>query len=374
VIRALVVVAIAACGSRSAPAVDDKAPATDKSAPATDGNKSAPVTGVRAEEVTFPVGDRRVPGTLVRPAQRGGPGLVLMAGSGPTDRDWNSPLMPGKNGSAKLLAEALAKRGVAVLRFDKAAVGGNKIALDKLTLDTYRDEGRAALAFLRTQPDIDAHHLFIAGHSEGGLHAIRVAVAEGDQIAGLLLLSSAGRRLVDVLTTQLDRQLEAALPKDAAQTEIASLHKALDDFMAGRPVDPKTASSLPPIQQLIAGLVAPVQSKLVRDLFAFDPIGAAPNVKAPIFVFNGGKDVQVDPELDAKRLDAALRAAHHDVTLVIAPDANHVLEHETRSLAELRANMAALDYNGDDRVLDPAAVEAIAGWIAKVSSSRSSGR
>jgi len=356
VIRAIAIVAIAACGSSSSPSSAGSSPGSSAS-------------DIQSTEVTFAVGDRQVPGTLVRPAKAGGPGVVLMAGSGPTDRDWNSPLIAGKNGSAKLLAEALAKRGIAVLRFDKAAVGGNKIAIDKVTFDTYRDEGRAALAFMRTQPDIDAHHLFIAGHSEGGLHALRVALAEGDQIAGLVLLSSAGRRLVDVLMTQLERQLETALPKDAAQTEIASLHKALDDFIAGKPVDPKTASSLPPVQQLIAGLVAPAQTKLIRDMFAFDPIAAVPAVKAPIFVFNGGKDIQVDPELDAKHLDAALRAAHHDVTLVIAPDADHVLKHEARSIADIRANLGALDYNGD-RPLDPATVDAIASWIAKLSSSK----
>jgi pimeloyl-ACP methyl ester carboxylesterase len=348
----MAIVAIAACGSSSSPA-----PSTP--------------SDVKSTEVMIPVGSRQVPGTLVVPAQGGGPGVVLMAGSGPTDRDWNSPLIPGKNGSAKLLAEALAKRGVAVLRFDKAGIGGNKIAIDTITLDVYRDEGRAALAFLRAQPGIDTHHIFIAGHSEGGLHAMRVAMAEEDHIAGLMLLSSAGRTLKDVLVTQLDRQLETALPKDAAQAEMTSLHKALDDVMAGRPVDPKTASSLPGVQQLVAGLVAPIQAKLIRDLFAFDPIAAAPSVKAPILVFNGGKDIQVDPELDAKKLDAALRAAHHDVTLVIAPDADHVLKHETRAITEVRANLGTLDYNGKDRVLDQAAVDAIAGWIAKLSSSRS---
>jgi uncharacterized protein len=359
--RAIAVVALAAC-SKSAP------PDEHKAGSAPDEHKSPP-TDVRSEEITFAVGDRKVPGTLVHPSHAGGPGVVLMAGSGPTDRDWNSPLIPGKNGSAKLLAEALAKRGIAVLRFDKAAVGGNKLAIDKVTFDAYRDEGRAALAFMRTQPDVDAHHLFIAGHSEGGLHALRVALDEGDQIAGLVLLSSAGRRLVDVLMTQLERQLETALPKDAAQKEIASLHKALDDFIAGKPVDPKAASSLPPVQKLIAGLLAPVQTKLIRDMFAFDPIAAVTTVKAPIFVFNGGKDIQVDPELDAKRLDAALRTAHHDVTLFIAPDADHVLKHETRTLADIRANLGALDYNGD-RPLDPATVDAIASWIAKLSSSK----
>jgi hypothetical protein len=62
-----------------------------------------------SEEVTFVAGGRTIPGTIVRPESGTGPGLLLLAGSGPTDRDWNSPLLPGRNGSGRLLAEALAQ-------------------------------------------------------------------------------------------------------------------------------------------------------------------------------------------------------------------------------------------------------------------------
>src|SRR5206468_511457 len=79
-------------------------------------------SAIVSEEVTFVVGTppRTIPGTLTRPAHGTGPGLLLMAGSGPTDRDWTSPLLAGKNGSARQLAEALAARGIVSLRFDKA--------------------------------------------------------------------------------------------------------------------------------------------------------------------------------------------------------------------------------------------------------------
>src|SRR5262249_19474855 len=130
--RSLAVLAIAGCGS------------------------STPSAEVASEEVAFTAGDHKVPGTLVLPAKRPAAPIVLMAGSGTTDRDWNTPLITSKNGSGKLLAEALAKRGYAVLRFDKAAIGANKVAPGSVTLDTYRDEGRAALAFLRTRPEVDA--------------------------------------------------------------------------------------------------------------------------------------------------------------------------------------------------------------------------
>jgi uncharacterized protein len=75
-------------------------------------------------EVSWPLDSTTVYGTLVRPSGPGPfPAVVMVAGSGPTDRDWNSPLLPGTNGSARLLAEAVARAGIASLRYDKRASG-----------------------------------------------------------------------------------------------------------------------------------------------------------------------------------------------------------------------------------------------------------
>src|SRR5690242_21413739 len=77
-----------------------------------------------SSEVTWLLGETSVYGTLVRPVGPGRfPAVVMVAGSGPTDRDWNSPLLPGSNGSARLIAQALAQAGIASLRYDKRAAG-----------------------------------------------------------------------------------------------------------------------------------------------------------------------------------------------------------------------------------------------------------
>jgi pimeloyl-ACP methyl ester carboxylesterase len=325
----------------------------------------AGTAAIASEDVRFTVGTITVPGTIVGPSAPGRhPGLVLMAGSGPTDRDWNNPLIANRNGSGKLLAEALAARGIVVLRFDKAGVGGNKASLGDVTFDIYVDEGRAALTLLRARADVDPAHVFLAGHSEGGIHAIRTALAEGDRLTGLVLLSSAGRTMRDILVDQVSRQLQTAAPAQAGAL-LGPFAKALDDFIAGKHVDPRTATSVPGLQNLLAAVTAPQAAKLSRGLISFDPAPAVAQVAIPVFVFNGQKDVQVDPEQDAKRLVAA--RAGKDVTLFLAPDANHVLEHEDKPLAALRADLAAVQagYNAADRVLDPAAVDAIAGWLLK---------
>jgi hypothetical protein len=315
-----------------------------------------------SEDVTFGSGD--VPGTLVHPTAPGKyPGIIFMAGSGPTDRDWNSPLIPAKNGSGKLLAEALAAHGAVVLRFDKAGVGGNKHAVTgDTTFDIYRDEGRAALALLRARPDVDAAHLFVAGHSEGAYHAARVAEAEGHAIAGVLLLSGAGRTLESILLAQIDGQLRTAMPAQA-EAVMAALHRAFDDFAASKPVDPDQVTTIPALRMVLRSAMAPQSATLARGLLRFDPLPVVATLDVPVFIYNGEKDIQVDPAIDTKALVEARKGK--DVTEFLAADANHVLEHEARAKAEL--SPGTVKYNEPDRVLDPATVDAISKWIATIS-------
>ena len=86
----------------------------------------------------------------------------------------------------------------------------------------------------------------------------------------------------------------------------------------------------------------------------------------PVFIYNGRRDIQIDPDIDAKRLEQA--RAGKPVDVFLAPDADHVLKHETKSLEELRANLVATQsgYNADSRAIDAATVTAIATWLAKL--------
>ncbi len=314
-----------------------------------------------SETVSFTAAGHSVPATLVRPTTPGRhPALVLMAGSGPTDRDWNSPLLPGKNGSAKLLAEALAKRGVAVLRFDKAGVGDNKAALDSVTFDVYRDEGRAALAMLRARDDVAPDRIYLAGHSEGGMHATRVAIEEGTQIAGLLLLSASSRSMQALILAQLEPQLRAALP-DRADAELAAFRAALADFIAGKPVDPTKVTQIPQLQNLLASLTNASTATLARSMIGWEPVPEVAKVPVHIFVYNGARDIQVDPERDAK----VLAQANPQAELFIAPEADHVLKHETRTMEQLRGDlmMVQTQMNAETRTLDAVTLDAITSWL-----------
>lgn len=321
-----------------------------------------------SEDVSFVAGGRTIPGTLVHPASGTGPGLLLLAGSGPTDRDWNSPLLPGKNGSARLLAEALAARGVTVLRFDKAFSGRNPgLSITDLTLDTYRGEATAALDFLRARAEVDPARVFVAGHSEGGIHATRLAQSAGDRIRGVILISAPGQSLREVLEVQLERNVlaGAGLTPEQIEAEMVPIRTALRSFVAGEDVDPKSASSRPQIVQILSALMAPMVARIGRALASFEPAQAAAGIAVPVLVLQGGKDVQVDPAENAERLVAARRSAGKPVDYHKSPLADHVLKTEPRSLEEVRANLQLLQtrYNSPDRALDDDVLETLARWI-----------
>ncbi len=321
---------------------------------------------VVSEDVTFIAGGRTIPGTIVHPGSGKGPGLLLLAGSGPTDRDWNSALLPGRNGSGRLLAESLAARGITVLRFDKAFSGRNPgLPITELSLDTYRDEATAAIELLRSRPEVDASRLFVAGHSEGGIHATRLAQALGAQLRGVILISAPGRSLAQILEEQLEKNvLGPTLGAEQAQVEMGPIRTALRAFVAGEAVDPKTVSSRPQVVGILSALMAPPVARIGRALASFDPAQGAASIAAPVLVLQGGKDVQVDP-LDAERLVTARRSAGKPVDHFLSPMADHVLKEEPLSLAELRASPQALvaKYNAPDRVLAGDLVERLVGWI-----------
>lgn len=320
-----------------------------------------------SEEVAFAVGGRSVPGTLTRPANGTGPALLLLAGSGPTDRDWNSPLLQGKNGSAKQLAEALAARGITSLRFDKAFSGQNRsLPITELTLDAYLAEARAALALLRSRPEVDLSRVFIAGHSEGGIHVTRLALAEGHAVRGVILLAAPGRPMKDLLVSQLESSFrdQAKLGPEEVEAQMKPIRQGLADFLAGKDLDPQAISDSPQIRMIFTSLTAKPVAALGRALISFDPEAEAARIEVPVLVLQGGKDIQVDLS-DAKRLEAALRGAKRDVTYHLSPDASHVLKHEPKSIPDLLADRAAVmaTYSAEGIPIDADVAAALTAWI-----------
>ncbi|MGH2502790.1 MAG: alpha/beta hydrolase family protein, partial [Ktedonobacterales bacterium] len=225
----------------------------------------------KSSEITWQVDAITMYGTLVRPEGDGPfPAVVMVAGSGPTDRDWNSPLLPGTNGSAALLAEALAQAGFASLRYDKRASGPHvnenlPAMIGKISMQFHLDELAGAVGALASQVDVRADRIFALTNSEGGLHALNYQLqSPAIPFAGLVLIAPPGRAVGAVARSQLAAQA-AALPNGNAL--LALYDAAIARFMAGQPMAPDPG--LPEgVQLLLQSLESPANLPFARELLA----------------------------------------------------------------------------------------------------------
>jgi alpha-beta hydrolase superfamily lysophospholipase len=321
---------------------------------------------MESTEVHWALDSTTMWGTLVRPA---GPGpfaaVVMVAGSGPTDRDWNSPLLPGSNGSARLIADDLAESGFASLRYDKRASGPHAAEnmqhlIGKMSMESHLDELSSAVRLLAEQDFVRVDRLFGLGNSEGNLHVLNYQVhTPPTPLAGLVLIAPPGRAVGGVARTQLAEQL-AALPDSVRLLELYD--QAIARFVAQQPIAPD--SSLPQgVQTLLHALETPANLPFARELWSAEAASLLGQVEVPALVLIGKKDIQVDWRADGGPLEEAARG-RADVTLVYPEDANHVLKYEPRPRAELPAATAAASYNNPQTGLDPESMTIIRDWLA----------
>lgn len=325
-----------------------------------------PVPPYPVEDLTWDLDGTTMAGTLTLPEGDGPfPAVVFIAGSGPTDRDWNSPLLPGTNGSAKLLADALTRAGYATIRFDKRASGPNAAAnmeqlAGRLSFDTHLAEVASAVEQLVARPEVDPDRLYVVANSEGTLHAMNYQRSNPQHpFAGLALLAPPGRPMRDVLLDQTETNVLAGDPN--AANLLSEFEAALDAFAAGEDVEinPTWPEGL---QFTLGGFLAPGNLPFTRELISVDGADWLSEMTAPVLVLIGQKDIQVDWESDGAALEAA---AGDNVTFVYPPNANHIMKLEEKPAAELTAS-DAVSYNAADRVLDPEALQALLDWLAGV--------
>lgn len=354
-ICSLALLLLAACAS---PTKTPDAPERDVT------QNPAPTSNDTSSDVQFAAAGMAIHGTIDRPPGDGPyPAVVLVAGSGPTDRDWKNPLLPGDNGSAALLADALVERGVVVLRYDKRGTGATGMPSTPVTWSDYTAEIAEGVRLLASLDYVDDRRIHVAGHSEGGAHAMRLAQDAPRPLASIILLSTAGRSLRDIVVWQIGAQIHASgLNPQAAEAEITALEGALDAIGNGETIDPTKVGQLPGVQQFLAALQNPQSVDFARELLVFDPGAAVAEIDLPILILSGARDIQVDPQLDAAPIAEAARAAGRQTELVIVPTADHVLKHEETPRDQLDA-AAGFRYNAEGRTLADGVVDAIANWI-----------
>lgn len=262
--------------------------------------------------VTIGSGKWALPGHLAVPKGAGPfPAAVLVHGSGPNDEDESI----GPNKPFKDLAWGLASRGIVVLRYIKRTrhLPAEMSSIQNLTVkEEVVDDAVTAVEFLATLPEVDAHHIFVIGHSLGGMLAPRIAVAS-PRVSGIVALAGGGRLFKDVLPAQIEYVSNVdGTVTEAEQKQIDAMRRAVADIY-----DP----NLKP-DQTVDLLGAKIPGSYFLDLRNYFPAEAAATLKIPILALQGERDYQVrmtDFDLWKKSL-----AGKPNATLKSYPALNHL--------------------------------------------------
>jgi pimeloyl-ACP methyl ester carboxylesterase len=308
-------------------------------------------------------------GTLSIPNGEGPfPAVVLISGTGHNTRDedvWGHKVFV-------VSADALNRNGIAVLRYDKRGVGGSTGDYDAATTVDFMSDAEAAVTWLKAQPQIDAHHIGLLGHSEGGVIAPAVAAADksvafvvmiaGPSIRGdkLFVLQSAmtakayGAPDGYIVRREIfDQELYDTIlsaPSDAVALDRAKLVVAKG--VAEKIVDPSEAETLPQDD------TRPWE----RYFLAYDPGPILARLTVPVLVLNGSLDVQVPAKEDLAAAREALKN-NSNATVIELPGMNHLLQDAKTG--------APSEYNDIEETVSPTALKIITDWMIMRTSPRS---
>ncbi|MGH7087766.1 MAG: alpha/beta hydrolase family protein, partial [Stellaceae bacterium] len=266
---------------------------------------------------------------LVRPPRV--PAMLLLQGSGPVDRDGNIPGVFATD-LEKQIAEALAAAGIASLRCDKRGVDANKGEMPKdpraradfVDWDNFVDDAAAAWRFLRDQPGIDPQRVGIFGHSEGGVIALAAArrlLDAGETPAALVLASTPGRPVSEVLNQQIARLLKQKGLSPGKAEQVLETAEHIQQKVA------ETGQIPDNVPQALKLLYRPGLGQYWQSFMRIDPAQLAELFPGPVLVVEGTADTQVSARDDALALDAALsERAADDHDLLIVPRVGHELK------------------------------------------------
>jgi dienelactone hydrolase len=300
----------------------------------------ADATKFRSEAVTVGADPWKLPGTLTIPTGNGPfPAVVLLAGSGPNDRDESV----GANHIFKDIAEGLSSRGIVVLRYDKRTYAYRTLDPQKTTVkEEVIDDGVAAVTLLRARPEVAHDRIFVIGHSLGAIMAPEVA-RKARPVAGIVMLAPSGRKLPAVVVQQV-RDIGQASPKELAEIE--------------RQADEISAHKMPPAQFFFG---AP--ASYYYDLDARDEVAIARTLDMPILILHGDRDYQVIDE-DIRDWQNGLKG-DPKVQVETFPALNHLF------IAGVgKPGPAEYDTPGH---VDGAVIGTIASFVENVSSGKTAG-
>jgi pimeloyl-ACP methyl ester carboxylesterase len=273
-------------------------------------------------------------GTLALPAKLPAPVVLIVAGSGPVDRNGNAGTALQTN-AYEQLAAALAQRGVASVRYDKRGVGASAMVIFEkdLRIETYANDVVAWVRQLNS--DKRFSRTVVAGHSEGSL--LGILALQQAKANAFVSLEGAGRPAGVVLDEQLKRNLPAELDKKA-EAVVAQLEQG------------KTVADSPPE---LAAIFRPSVQPFIISYMRYDPVKEIAKLALPITIVQGTADVQVTMD-DAN----ALKRGAPSARLVVVQGMNHVLKHAPDTSSTIAV---AAGYDNPSLPIEPRVVEAVAG-------------
>lgn len=281
------------------------------------------------EEITI---SEFVKGTLYKPAKPNEKLVIVVAGSGPTNRDGNQP--GGRSNAYKMLAEGVVTQGTAVFCFDKRIVGqliaGKTEEGDLRFEDQINDLRDIVTRFEKEYPKI-----VICGHSEGSLIGM---VAAQEKVQGYISLAGAGRSIDQVITEQVVKQ--APFLENQVKQSFATL---------------KEGKTFKLENQLLAALFREDVQPFMISWMKYDPTAEIKKLQIPILIINGTKDIQVPPS-EAQ----LLKDAKPDAKLVIIENMNHVLKEIEKDQDNLPS------YNNPEMPVSAKLIESVNQFVNRI--------
>jgi hypothetical protein len=309
-------------------------------------------------------------GTLTIPplaAESRFPALLLISGSGPQDRD---ATMFGHKPFA-VIADALTRRGFAVLRLDDRGVGKSKGNFRSATTQDFLQDAAAALDFLRARDSIDSKRIGLFGHSEGGIVAAMLAAERPGDVAFLVTFGGPGIPMSRLLIEQGEAVLKASgAPPDAIAKQ-RSIQEAMFPLLLSDKgsIEIKTeldalfkTAEMPAAERSVADAqISQALSPWFRQLLAIDPGKYFEKVRCPVLALNGENDTQVIASSNLAGIAAALkRGGNAKFETLAIPKVNH--------LFQTSATGSPSEYSSIEESVAPAVLERLTKWLAQFAS------
>lgn len=301
----------------------------------------------KEEAVSFTNAQSTFNGTLTLPENysKNTPVVLMVTGSGQQNRD--EELFSHK--PFAVIADALARQGIASLRYDDRGWGDESVNFADFTTDDFRQDAAAALPLLRKR----FNKVGILGHSEGGTIAMMLA-AEGkaDFIVSLAGMAISGK---ETLIMQNRQAMSAiGLPKETVDSYCNSISKALDEITSGKKANEINIDDVPQaLKPITIKALQQADTPYIRHFLTVDVGKLLPEIKCPVLALNGTKDTQVDCDANTTRIEKGLANCKHSIKKI--DGVNHLFQHCNTGIVT--------EYQQIEETIAPEVLQVVEKWI-----------